>query len=246
MILRRTYIDTPLAINRIVPLTDETFHYLFRVLRCRDGDKLIAFNGDGNDYLSELRQSTRKTAELHILQCQVNGNESPLQTTLLQGLCKGERMDNALQKAVELGVKHIYPVITDYCAVKLDTTRQQKKHRHWQAIITASCAQSERAIVPTLQPIQPLADALHKLPKGYGWVLHARNTDTPMAPYPAQLDKLHILIGPEGGLSANDLRLAQKANLHRLTLGKRILRTETATVTALSLAQYLWGDYHVK
>ncbi len=246
MTVRRTYIDTPLAINCVIPVTDETFHYLLRVLRCRDGDKLIVFNGDGHDYLSKLRQTGKKTAELHILQRQANDNESPLQITLLQGLCKGERMDNALQKAVELGVKHIYPVITDYCAVKLDTTRQQKKHRHWQAIITASCAQSERAIVPTLYPIQSLADALDKLPKGYGWVLHARDTNTPITPYPAQLDKLPILIGPEGGLSANDLLLAKNANLQRLTLGKRILRTETATVTALSLAQHLWGDYHVK
>lgn len=249
--MRRIYLPQKLSTTGVVTLSASAFHYLVRVLRCRDGECLVVFNGDGMDYTAQLRHTDKKSADLHLQTACVNANESPLHTTLLQGLSKGERMDIAIQKAVELGVNVIYPVLTDYCSVKLSDARQQKKHRHWQGIISAACEQSERAKLPLLHPVKALADVFAELPPQYGWVLHAREQDQhsdqiPSPQPPEQLDRLTLLIGPEGGLSAAELALARQAGLQQLTLGKRILRTETATLTALSLAQSLWGDYHVK
>lgn len=242
--MKRVYIQAPLSPQQTIELTEDSFHHLFRVMRCRGGENVIAFNGDGNDYSGTLEQTNKKQAVIQITHSQSNRRESPLHVTLLQGLSKGDRMDTAIQKAVELGVNDIYPVNTAFSAVKLDEKRQAKKHNHWQSIIISACEQSERAIVPTLHPLQSLEQVLPQLDCDHRLVLHPYLNNTPTK-QPKMVKKLGILIGPEGGLSEHDLSLAQSADFHYLQLGQRILRTETATVSALSLAQHLWGDWHV-
>lgn len=246
-ILRRIYLDSPLHTEQTVTLDTTTFHYVCRVLRCRVGDTLCLFNGDGNDYVATLQVVSKKNAEVNIHKMQVNHRESPLHTTLLQGLCKGERMDVTIQKAVELGVNAIYPVKSDFCAVKLDGERLQKKYRHWQSVMIAACEQCERAVVPTLHPLQALTEVLPTIQAQYRWVLH---------PYPSKtastnisgtdaVNSLAILVGPEGGLSDDEVHVAVQQGFEAKCLGKRILRTETAGMAALSVAQYLWGDWRV-
>lgn len=241
--MRYNYIDKELGINHTVELPEPNFHHLFRVMRCRDGDTVIAINGDGNDYPGQLEQTGKKQAVLHIIDCYKNTKESPLHISLLQGLSKGDRMDTAIQKAVELGVNEIFPIITSYSSLKINAQRQAQKHRHWQSIIVSACEQSGRAILPTLHGLQPMKTALNQLHCDFQLMLHP-NTTTATEKLPQRVKRLAILIGPEGGFSPQEVTQATQAGVVQKQLGQRILRTETATVSALSLAQYLWGDWH--
>ncbi len=243
--MRRVYLDTPLAPQQTLALTRTAFHHLVRVLRCRDGESLCVFNGDGRDYRGHLQLEGKKSAVIHLVSAHANACESPLHTTLIQGLSKGERMDIVMQKAVELGVNTIIPVRTAFCAVKLDSARLQKKRQHWQAVMIAACEQSGRASVPILQPVQPLSEALQNTQAEVKWLLH---------PYPQpHQQSLHVqdnitraalVVGPEGGLSDEEVTLAMAQGFIPKTLGARILRTETAALAGLALCQQLWGDWH--
>ncbi len=156
-----------------------------------------------------------------------------------------KRMDIALQKAVELGVNEIFPVKTQFCAVKLDDERIEKKQRHWRAIIVAACEQCQRAVLPILHPLNALEHVLPDIDADNKWVLHPYATtvdDSEPVPTPQQVA---VLIGPEGGLSDADLDLAIQYDFTPKTLGKRILRTETAAMAALAATQLRWGDWHV-
>lgn len=247
--MRRIYIDAPLQAGHNTQLQDTAFHYLFRVLRCKHGEQVCVFNGDGNDYIGTLQQHNKKSAEIILTDVTANTNESSLHSILFQGLSKGERMDIAIQKAVELGVNEIYPVQTEFSAVKLNAERQQKKYQHWQAIIQSACEQSERAVIPTLHPIQPLIPALGQCQAQHKIMLHPYQPDaaTPTLlqsdAQPALPQRAALLIGPEGGLSDHEVDSAKQLGFTSLQLGSRILRTETATISALSLLQYVWGDY---
>ncbi len=261
--MRRIYLNTPLAPNTTQTLSDEAFHYAVRVLRCRDGEYLSVFNGDGYDYIATLALTGKKHADIHISESTENTKESPLHTVLIQGLSKGERMDIVMQKAVELGVNEIIPVRTTFCAVKLDDKRLTKKMQHWQSIITSACEQSERAIVPTLHSLQSLSDALKKVEAEFKWMLHPYpvdfNVDNIDSTSQNQIQlqthtqsfsemkpaSVAILIGPEGGFSDEEVELAMSQNFVTKALGSRILRTETAAISALSICQQHWGDWHV-
>ncbi len=246
--MKRVYINTDLIVGQTTALPDSTFHYLFRVLRCRDNEQIIAFNGDGKDYIGQLKQHSKKSAEIVVTDSLPNHKESPLYTTLLQAISKGERMDIAIQKAVELGVNEIYPIQTEFSAVKLDAKRLAKKHQHWLSIIQSACEQCGRAVMPILHPVQPINEVigisaqkkimLHPYPKEHN-DKHASilNTDSP------SVQSAAVLIGAEGGLSEAEVDLAEQNGFARIALGKRILRTETATISALTLLQFIWGDY---
>ncbi|MBS9781935.1 MAG: 16S rRNA (uracil(1498)-N(3))-methyltransferase [Gammaproteobacteria bacterium] len=249
--MKRVYIDTDLTVGQTTTLPDSTFHYLFRVLRCRDNEQIIAFNGDSKDYIGQLKQLGKRSADIVVTDSQVNHKESPLHTILIQAASKGERMDIAIQKAVELGVNEIYPVQTEFSAVKLDAKRLAKKHQHWLAIIQSACEQCGRAMLPILHEVQPIADIIGNISAQKKIMLH---------PYPKHNNKIQslqtlthtdnlsvqsvaVLIGAEGGLSEQEVELAEQNEFIRLQLGQRILRTETATISALTLLQFVWGDY---
>lgn len=241
--MKRIYLPADLATGTKTLLPDSTFHHLFRVMRCRSDERLLAFNGDGYDYRGVIQQVSKKSAEFHVIDVVKNPRESSLYTILLQGLSKGDRMDTAIQKAVELGVNEIYPVRTEFSHTKLDGQRLVKKQQHWQSIIIAACEQSERATIPTLQPLQSLDEAVKTINCSCKIILHPYDNDNPPQPLPQQTERVALLIGPEGGFSNTDLLTAETVGFQRLVLGPRILRTETATVSALSLVQYLWGDW---
>ncbi len=256
--LKRVYIDTDLTVGQTTTLQDSTFHYLFRVLRCRDNEQIIAFNGDGNDYIGQLKQQSKKSADIIVTDSLINDKESPLHTTLIQAISKGERMDIAIQKAVELGVNEIYPVQTEFSAVKLDAKRLAKKHQHWQAIIQSACEQCGRAVLPILHEVQPITNIIGNISAQQKIMLHPypKNNDkiqslqilqtlshTDSQPEQSSVKSVAVLIGAEGGLSEQEVEFAEQNNFIRLQLGQRILRTETATISALTLLQFLWGDY---
>ncbi len=257
--MKRIYINTPFLLNEIVSLPKETYHYLVRVLRCRNNERLCLFNGDGNDYIACLHIDGKKSASVEVLEQKKNNNESLVHITLIQGLSKGDKMDFVMQKAVELGVNEIIPVRTDFCAVKLDDERMQKKMQHWQSVIISACEQSERATIPLLQPVQSFADMMNLINGNMGGsntiteektgvriVLHPykmpQNTEQ-FTNGKKNITSATIMIGPEGGLSDDEVEQAIDNGFVAKIFGKRILRTETATIVALSYCQQQWGDF---
>src|SRR5690606_3425388 len=166
--------------------------------------------------------------------------ESPLQLELAIGISRGERFEWVLQKATELGVTKITPLITERTEVKTSGDRQEKMLDRWQHIIISACEQCQRNLLPELAAPVQLNDYLPQVNSDLRFVLHHRDSKT--LPTEQKPQSITLLIGPEGGLSESEIALAQQHNFNALTLGPRVLRTETAPVAAISLVQYLWGD----
>lgn len=242
MRLIRIFCEGELAPGTTIPLSAAAAYHVARVLRMREGASLIVFNGSGNDFQAEIvaTQNNKVTVQLH---AQTPGvAESPLRITLVQGVSRGERMDWTLQKATELGVSAIAPVLTARSVVRLDDKQAEKKQAHWHGIVIGACEQCGRSRVPAVSPPLSLRDYLSTVRKeGMRLVLSptAPGSLTGLASLPA---KVELLIGPEGGLGDGEIASAQQAGFMPVRLGPRILRTETAAVVALSVLQGLWGD----
>ena len=217
--------------------------YLGRVLRLRVGDEITVFNGEGPEWAATIGGMTRNTATLHVGESDEVGTESPLKIHLVQGISRGERMDFVVQKATELGVKRITPVLTEYGVVKLDQARGEKRRDHWAGVAASACEQSGRTRLPLIDAPMTLkewfgnkpaeVDAELVLMPGATSSLAAINTPT---------TKVCLLIGPEGGFSKIEYEDAAIAGFSAVSLGPRVLRTETAAVAALSVLQSRWGD----
>jgi 16S rRNA (uracil1498-N3)-methyltransferase len=242
MRVTRSYVDLPLAVGQTVSLPEEVANHLVRVMRLREGDGCVLFNGDGRDYGATLVESGKREARVQIASAQALDNESALPITLLQGIARGEKMDLILQKATELGVQAIVPVNAERTEVKLDAARAEKRLAHWRSVVVSACGQSGRATVPTVAPPQPLQDAALAVPAGALKLTldplgeHRLST---LAPAPGGVV---IAIGPEGGWSPRDRLALQQAGFQGLQLGPRILRTETAGLAAIAALQARLGD----
>jgi 16S rRNA (uracil1498-N3)-methyltransferase len=240
MRLTRCHVSLPLQVGETVPLPEDVAAHLTRVLRLREGDPCVLFNGDGQDYPARLVAVGKRSAHAVILSAQPVDNESPLAITLLQGLARGEKMDLILQKATELGVARIVPVESERSEVRLDSERAARRQLHWQQVVIAACEQSGRARVPEVAPVQPIAQAAGQT-AGIGLVLdpQAGRTLTSLA---TPLSACTLAIGPEGGWSPRDLDVLAAAGYLGVRLGPRILRTETAGLAAIAALQALAGD----
>lgn len=226
-----------------VVLDDERAHYLGRVLRLRSGDVITVFNGDGPEWYATIEEMTKSTATLRIDNSFEAGTESPLKIHLVQGISRGERMDYVVQKATELGVKRITPVLTEFGVVKLDASRAAKRRGHWQHVAASASEQCGRTRVPLIDAPLPLrtwfaakpgnADLDLVLKPGAGKVLAA---------FPEPRAKACVLVGPEGGFSEAEYDDAEVSGFEAVSLGPRVLRTETAAPAALAIMQSLWGD----
>ncbi len=237
----RIYTNTVLTQGAEVTLSTDGSHYLVKVLRMEAGRKLIAFNGDGAEYPSTLISASKKNAVISIDSKEEASRESPLKTHLAIAISRGDRMDWVLQKATELGVTEITPLFTERTEVKIKGDRLQKKHAHWQQIIVSSCEQNQRNTLPKLNNAITLDAFFQQSHEGLKFVLHHRSSQTLNA-YPSP-KHITLLIGPEGGLTDLEIEQALEQNQYEpLRLGPRILRTETAPITALSVLQFRWGD----
>lgn len=239
MSLPRFYVDLPLQLGEL-ELPEATSHYLSRVLRLTVGTSVQLFDGSGHEFIAELTQISKKTVQVQLTE-QVTGlAESRLKVHLGQGLSRGERMDWAIQKATELGVTEITPLFTERCEVRLNAERAEKRIAHWQQIAISACEQCGRSTVPVIHPPQSLASWLEITEADLKLVLHP--VAEPLTEHtPPQ--QLAFLIGPEGGLTETEVAQAMAANFAPARLGPRVLRTETAPIVALSVAQQLWGDF---
>ncbi|NYZ61611.1 16S rRNA (uracil(1498)-N(3))-methyltransferase [Luteimonas deserti] len=238
----RAHVDLPLAPGERIELPETAAAHLTRVLRLREGDACVLFNGDGHDHDARLVAVGKRGASAEILARRGVDLESPLRITLVQGLARGEKMDWILQKATELGVAAFVPVTSDRSEVKLDAERAAKRHGHWHSVVVSACEQSWRSRIPDVAAPRTLASALQMLPADASrWWLDP-GADTGIAGMPAPAGNVVLAIGPEGGWSDNDRTALRAAGFTGLRLGPRILRTETAGIAAIAALQARFGD----
>jgi 16S rRNA (uracil1498-N3)-methyltransferase len=242
MAISRIYQNVSLQTGAQIELDTQASHHLARVLRAKIADNVTIFNGAGGEYDSVIENITKKAVQVRIGEYNPREAESPLNLCLAQGIARGEKMDYIIQKAVELGVKKIIPLITERCSVKLNDERREKRAQHWQSIIISACEQSGRNRLPELLPAQALHEWLATAQDAQCFVL-APLTSTKLREFTiAATANVVLLIGPEGGLSAREINLATEHQFAALNLGPRILRTETAAVAALTALQCSFGD----
>ena len=239
MSLPRFFVAAPLALG-LHDLPEAQAHYLSRVLRLNVGAKVQLFDGSGQEYRGELTGVTKKTVQVSLQECLEGLPESSLPIHLGQGLSRGERMDWAIQKATELGVAEITPLFTERCEVRLNDERAQKRLEHWQHIAISACEQCGRSKVPVIHPPQSLKDWQTRVEADLKLLLHPVAQSLTEHAMPSSLA---FLIGPEGGLTEDEVAHASQSGFQPARLGPRVLRTETAPVVALSVAQQLWGDF---
>lgn len=239
----RHYIDAPLAAGARLVLPESAVVHLVRVLRLGVGDGFALFNGDGFDYSARLVSLGKKSAEAELLLRVEIGTESPLRITLAQGIARGEKMDLILQKATELGVACIAPVVTERTEVKLDGERAEKKMQHWRGVLASACEQCGRARLPQILEPQSLAHFAAADASDRRFVLDPDAGQTLAGVAIGKTESVSLLIGPEGGLSERDLAAVHAARYEGLKLGPRILRTETAGLAAIAALNALYGDW---
>lgn len=242
MRISRICLQQDLCDNAVINLTGDYFNYLARVLRLKAGAKLIIFNGLGGEYPAELISIDKRNATIQLSAIKHHEVESPLDITLVQGISRGDRMDTTLQKATELGVSNIIPVFTQRSTVSLKAERLDKKLSHWQGVIRSACEQCGRNQLPNLHTPQPIADYLQDNKPTLGIVL-APDVGNDFGTLTKPTAEIHLLIGPEGGLSQREYETCYQHGFRGIEIGPRVLRTETAALAAISAMQTLWGDF---
>ncbi|MGY6554885.1 MAG: 16S rRNA (uracil(1498)-N(3))-methyltransferase [Wenzhouxiangella sp.] len=237
----RSYIDQPLAGLSELQLPEAPSHHLLRVLRLRPGAQVFLFDGSGGEFPAEILDSdSPKTCRVRLSAAIEPAVESALHITLHQAIGRGERMDWAIQKATELGVSRIQPILSERTEVRLDAKRGEKRRLHWQQVAVAAAEQSGRVRLPVIEPPVPLdtlkaeADVALFLDPASGRGLGDLR--------PAANGRYELVIGPEGGLSDSEVKLLESRGFDALRLGPRVMRTETAGPVMIALLQAHFGD----
>ena len=235
----RFYTPVELKESSSLELPSEASHHCAQVLRYKINDKLTLFNGDSFDYVATVQQIEKKRCLVKISSRIAPQNESPLNVHLFQGVARGDKMDLIIQKAVELGVKEITPLFTERCNVKLDGKRLDKKLHHWRKTIVSACEQSGRAIIPKLH--YPMA--INQLAEDKTISIYLEPTASLNFKELEVKESARFLVGPEGGFSDKDLAHLKLIKCLGVKIGPRILRTETAGLSAISILQSRFGDF---
>jgi 16S rRNA (uracil1498-N3)-methyltransferase len=244
MRVTRIYVEQKLIPGKGVGLPEQSGLHLTRVLRLEAGAAVTLFDGSGGEYAGTLERDGKK------IWARVGAHdpverESPLEITLLQGVARGERMDLIVQKATELGVTRILPVLAERTVVKVDAKLRERKLEHWQSIAINACEQCGRNRVPKVHPPVSLGDAVAAIAAGAARCLLAADGREPLASVVTGATAVALLIGPEGGLADGERQFAQANQFTACRLGPRILRTETAGLAALAAIQACAGDFRI-
>jgi 16S rRNA (uracil1498-N3)-methyltransferase len=235
----RIYTSQPLQENAAVALEPGASQHLARALRMQVGDALLLFDGRGGQYPATITAVDRKRVTVTTATHQPTEVESPLRVHLAIGMSRGDRMDWVVQKATELGISAVTPLVTERTELKLRGERAEKKRVHWQQVAISACEQCGRNHIPGIAAPASLADWLAQCDAELRLVLHHRADPAPVAATPASVA---LLVGPEGGLSTDEIAAAEAAGFASLRLGPRVLRTETAPLAALAIIQSRCGD----
>lgn len=247
MRLTRVYVDAKLTTGASLQLPEGPAQHLARVLRARAGDELILFNGHGGEFAAQVDDIRRTEVTVRIGAHDPIERESPLETTLLQGIARGEKMDQILQKATELGVTRVIPVATARSTVRLDTEGALRKLQHWQGVVIAASEQSGRNRIPEVGAAVALAVAVAQVQAELKVVLTPDAADSLQSLLASASSanrgrSIVFLVGPEGGLDAGEVRAAEQCGFVPCHLGPRVLRTESAALAMLAALQYTGGD----
>lgn len=243
MRVTRVFVDQKLVAGKGIGLPEQAGLHLTRVLRLDTGAAITLFDGSGGEYQATLERDGKKFWA-RVGDHDPVERESSLAITLLQGVARGERMDLIVQKATELGVARIIPVLAERTVVRVDADKSARKLEHWQAIAVAACEQCGRNRVPTVSAPMALGDAIAALPaESRRCLLAADAGESLVAAVNGAGRELALLIGPEGGLGDNEQRFAAANGFGAYRIGPRILRTETAGLAALAALQALGGDF---
>lgn len=242
MRLTRVHVSGPLTPGHGRTIEGDAANHIMRVLRLRPGDPLILFDGRGGEHAARVEGFRKRAVIVEVGDRSGTTVQSPLALTLAQGVSRGERMDWVVQKATELGVTRIIPVMTERSVVKLDARQAERKRLHWQGIAVAACEQSGRDRLPAIDPPLGLAEFLANIATRATHVLLSPAASLRIADLPRPEGSVVVLIGPEGGLAEAEQRAALAAGFVGVRLGPRVLRTETAAVAALTLLQHQFGD----
>jgi 16S rRNA (uracil1498-N3)-methyltransferase len=227
-----------------VTLPGQAGEHLTRVLRLQEGAALTLFDGTGGEYAAKLGAKHGKAVMAQVLAHDPVDRESPLSITLLQGVARGERMDLIVQKATELGVTRIVPVLAERSVVRVDAKQRARKQEHWQAVAISACEQCGRNRIPLVDEPVLLGDALARVSKDAARVLLAADGAQALtAAAGGSRTSIALLIGPEGGLADAERQFALANGFMGCQLGPRILRTETAGLAALAVLQAIAGDF---
>lgn len=250
MRLTRLFVDAPLQSGQLLELPKEAAAHVAKVLRARGGDPVILFNGSGEDFSGVIDRVQGNRASVSVGAARPANNESPLEITLVQCVPRGDKMDFIVQKATELGVQRIVPVLSQRSVVRLDGTQAHAKQAHWRAVAVSACEQCGRARLPTIEVPQPLLNYLGlAAPTGVQrWLLEP--SGSPSVSRGAHgisqhVRRAEIAVGPEGGIAPDELEAFQLVGFSAILLGPRVLRTETAAIAGLVWLQSAYGDLSV-
>jgi 16S rRNA (uracil1498-N3)-methyltransferase len=242
MRIPRIHHPAPLSNGAHIELSDTAANHVSRVLRLPVGAPLILFNGQGGEFDATVTAVDKRSVSVALGDFHPTEREPPLPLQLAQGISRGERMDYTIQKAVELGVSRIIPLFTEHCGVQLRGERLKKRVKHWQGVVISACEQCGRNRIPQVDAPLTLAQWLATPGGGTRLVLDP-TAEHSLSQLPDPGGPVSLLIGPEGGLSDQELALAAQAGFLGLRLGPRVLRTETAAVAALAAMLGAWGDF---
>jgi len=238
--ITRLFTDQPLTTGESVLLEGDTVRHLGRALRARVGDSVTLFNGDGSEFTARIREVSKQSIVAEIGEASSPATESTTKTEIGLCLSKGDRFDWAIQKATEMGVGKVVPLLSERVDFTIPPERIEKRRSHWQQIVTSACEQCGRVRVPPVTLPQALHHWVQGVTADHKWVLHC---GTPAASSGRSVpDTAALLIGPEGGLSEGEINLALNQGFKLLQLGPRVLRTETAPVAALAALAATWGE----
>lgn len=241
--MRNTRIYQPIALQgeEIISLDKAATIHVLNVLRLTVNDPLIIFNGNGGEYSGKISHIERQKVLVRLEKFHVIERESILKIHLAQAISRGEKMDFTMQKAVELGVTKITPIITERCGVKISKERWNKRYDRWQKIIISACEQCGRNTLPQLDQAVKYVDWISQPTTKHKFILNPKVKKS-FKQFDDSMQELVLLVGSEGGLTDNEIQLAEKFNFQSVSMGPRVLRTETAGLAAISILQYMHGD----
>ncbi|REF26512.1 16S rRNA m(3)U-1498 methyltransferase [Xenorhabdus cabanillasii] len=241
MRIPRIYHPESLIVGTIINLSDDAANHVGRVLRMSNGQQLQLFDGSNQIFDAEITEASKKAVKVRILEGKLSNRESPLDLHLGQVMSRGEKMEFTIQKSVELGVNTITPLLSERCGMKLDAERLEKKLQQWRKIAISACEQCGRNQIPEIRPVMSLETWCAENDSSLKLNLHPRASQS-INTLPLPVKKVRLLIGPEGGLSAEEIEMTANHQFTDILLGPRVLRTETAALTAITALQVRFGD----
>jgi 16S rRNA (uracil1498-N3)-methyltransferase len=241
----RFYVPQPRIEKGMLRIEGDEVRHIRRVLRLRTGDEIIVFDGSAKEYEGMIVEDGPSSVVIRVQNIFSSKKESPLEITLVQSVLKGEKMDYLIQKATELGVKEIIPFFSSRSIPLLEKSKSLRRHRRWERIAIEASKQSGRGVIPKIEPLQDYSEMLQNIPPDFLrlilWEKEGARLKEVLAGLKEKI-KIFFIVGPEGGLSQEEVDLAKEKGFIPITLGKRILRSETASLSLLSILQYEWGD----